>query len=102
MLAAVVVSAPVAAGRASLHGTATWYAASSGRFAAGPELRAWIGPAWRGKAVTVCAGDRCVSGRLLDWCACRSGHRVVDLPAVDFSRLGPLSRGVLRVTVTRP
>jgi hypothetical protein len=47
--------------------------------------------------VTVCAGRRCITVVLGDWCAC-SG-RVVDLDDNQFSRLAPLSRGVVEVSV---
>ena len=62
--------------------------------AAGPALR--VGD-WRGRTVTVTAGGRSVRVTLIDWCACPDG-RLIDLYAGAFSRLAPLSRGVVRVT----
>jgi hypothetical protein len=78
-------------------GTATWYADShkSGLYAAaGPSLR--IGN-WRGRLVTVSAGGVSFRVRLSDWCACRD--RVIDLSPSAFSRLAPLSRGLVQVEV---
>lgn len=49
--------------------------------AAGPRLRAALGPAWRGRTVTVCAA-RCARVRLVDWCQCYAGRsieKVIDL-----------------------
>lgn len=89
-------------------GTATWYCqpgtsrcsngwSAGGLYAAaGSELR--VGD-WRGRNVRVCASGRCITVKLIDWCACK-GARVIDLYATAFSRLGPLSRGVLNVTVS--
>ena len=96
-----------------LAGLATWYclpgrsACSSGfpasgmYAAAGPALRRALGPRWRSARVTVTAGARSVVVRLADWCACPGG-RVLDLYGSAFSRLAPLSRGVVRVTVQLP
>jgi hypothetical protein len=99
LVVALILPDPAAAG-GPLTGRATWYRAPLGRFAAGPLLRRALGPSWRGRYVQVCSGDRCVTGRLLDWCACTTGRRLVDLPAGDFARLGRLSAGVLPVVVT--
>ena len=85
---------------AGLHGSATWFAAPRGTAAAGPALRAFLGPHWRGKTVTVCSGGRCVRALLSDWCACGHG-RVIDLDRRLFAALAAPSRGVLRVTVSR-
>lgn len=89
------------AGRSLVAGSATWYAYRPGEAAAGPALRAALGEDWRGSFVTVTAanGNRVIV-RLTDWCLCGHG-RVVDLDARAFNALGPLSRGVLRVTVSR-
>lgn len=95
---------------ASVSGLATWFCgpsspctaghpASCRCAAAGPALRAWLGPAWRGQLVTVSRGDRSVTVRLIDWCACHG--RVADLYATAFAELAPLARGVLRVEVRR-
>jgi rare lipoprotein A (peptidoglycan hydrolase) len=76
-------------------GIASWYATGpDGLYAAaGPALR--VG-AWRGRVVTVCA-TVCIRVRLIDWCACRG--RLIDLSDESFSRLAPLSRGLVRVEV---
>ena len=84
----------------ALEGRATWYAYRSGQAAAGPALRAFLGPHWRGKTVLVCSGGRCVRALLSDWCAC-GGGRVIDLDRRLFAALAAPSRGVIRVTVTR-
>jgi len=89
-------SEPVAGG---LAGQATWYRWRPGEAAAGPALRAALGPGWRGTRVTVCAGAGCVEVRLTDFMASRIPGRLVDLDARAFNALGPLSVGVLRVTV---
>ena len=88
-------------------GTATWYclagvsrchnAYPGGLYAAaGPGLR--IGD-WRGRRVQVCGGGACVVVTLIDWCACGSGARLIDLYSDAFRRLAPLSSGGLQVTV---
>jgi rare lipoprotein A (peptidoglycan hydrolase) len=64
--------------------------------AAGPGLR--VGD-WRGRVVRVCGNGRCVTVKLIDWCAC-PGSRVVDLYSDGFQRLAPLSSGTIQVTVT--
>jgi rare lipoprotein A (peptidoglycan hydrolase) len=91
---------PVAAlgASVSVSGTATWYGTGpgAGDAAAGAELRTGK---WRGRAVTVCSGGKCVSVRLTDWCACK-GNRIIDLSDEDFRRLAPLSVGIINVTVT--
>ena len=80
-------------------GKATWYCCTKGYgegemvAAAGSELRKGN---WRGKKVEVCA-DRCITVTLVDWCGC-PGSRVIDLHPAAFSRLAPLSRGVIPVT----
>ena len=85
--------------RHRLTGNAVWYVYRRGHAAAGPALRAALGPRWRGKTVTVCSGPRCVRVVLSDWCACRTGNRVVDLDRAAFAALAPTSRGVIPVTV---
>lgn len=79
-------------------GNATWYRWHVGEAAAGPALRAALGSHWRGSRVRVCAGIRCVSVVLSDFCACND-HRVVDLDVRSFARLADPSRGVLAVVV---
>ena len=96
-----IASKPASPPAHRIAGTATWYAARSGAGAAGPELRAWLGSRWRGMTVRVCSGGRCVTETLSDWGACPSGHRLIDLPAIDYAQLAPLSRGVVSITVSR-
>lgn len=82
-------------------GVATWYANGPGLYgAAGPALRAFLGPSWRGSRVTVCSGSVCVTVPITDWCACGL-ERVIDLSPAAFSVLAPQSAGVVRVTVSR-
>ena len=57
--------------------------------AAGAEIRKGD---WRGRTVTVCAGEDCIRVTLIDWCACE-GNRVIDLYGDAFRRLAPLGRG---------
>jgi hypothetical protein len=77
-------------------GVASWYRWRLGQAAAGPALRTGR---WRGRFVRVCAETRCVVVRLTDWCACPGG-RLIDLDARSFARIAPLSRGLVRVTVS--
>ena len=96
-----------AASRAgSIRGVGTWYRYVPGGAAAGPALRAALGPGWRGMTVAVCVTDggamACVRVRLTDWCACRDrpgGPTLVDLDAGAFAALMPLSRGIVTVEV---
>lgn len=90
-------------GSVAVGGNATWYDGSAGHAAAGPTLRAALGPDWRGTAVQVCAADRCLVTVVDDFCACgeRNGKdTLLDLDDVDFAKLAPLSTGVVAVTVT--
>ena len=88
-------------------GSASWYCKtgvsachhsySGGMYAAaGGEIR--IG-GWRNRVVKVCGNGRCINVKLIDWCAC-GGPRIIDLYSDAFSRLAPLSAGVIRVTVS--
>jgi rare lipoprotein A (peptidoglycan hydrolase) len=78
------------------HGSACHHSYPGGLYAAaGPALR--VGN-WRGRTVEVHLGARSVRVRLIDWCACP--RRVIDLYSDAFVRLAPLSRGVLKVSVT--
>jgi rare lipoprotein A (peptidoglycan hydrolase) len=78
------------------HGSACHYQYPGGLYAAaGPALR--VGN-WRGRTVEVRANGRMVRARLIDFCACP--HRLIDLYSDAFVRLAPLSRGVLKVSVT--
>ena len=85
-----------------LTGTASWFSSPADVSAAGPALRAAIGPGWRGTVVRVCAGMRCVRTVLGDWCGCVVGgsERVVDLDWRSFAALAPLSAGLVKVEVT--
>jgi len=80
----------------TLTGTASWYGASGLIAAAGPALR--VGD-WRGSRVTVTGNGRSVTVTLSDWCQCY-GSRLIDLSDDAFARLAPLSRGLLKVTVS--
>lgn len=105
--------APATSGNASMTGTtsrtgyATWYEdpkSPSGFYAAVPS--------WRygddRYAIQVCLADRpgtCTHAVVRDFCACGDRHgepTVVDLSPSAFRELAPLSRGVIRVTVTGP
>ncbi len=94
-----VAAAPLVLGADSITGRATWYSTGpgAGQAAAGSELRAALGPGWRGSVVQVCA-DGCVTVTLSDWCAC-PGPRIVDLSDEDFAQLAPLPVGVIAVRV---
>ena len=83
----------------SIEGVATWHATGrDGLFAAaGPRLRSALGPGWRGDSVKVCAAI-CLWVVLNDYCRC-SEARVIDLSDEAFSKLAPLRRGVIAVTV---
>ena len=89
--------------RGTISGLGTWFRSPSGVSAAGPALRAALGPDWRGTVVTVTANGRSVRTQLGDWCACADrpgGPTVIDLDDDAFARLAPLSLGVIPVTVT--
>lgn len=81
-------------------GVASWYDWKTREAAAGPALRAMLGPHWRGRVVMVCAADRrvCVKVRLTDWCQCY-GTRVIDLDRETFRLLALPARGLVRVSV---
>jgi hypothetical protein len=59
--------------------------------AAGPGLRAAIGPGWRNNVVLVC-GRRCVEVKLVDWCKCTGGSvgvvKLIDLYEDVYARTG--------------
>jgi hypothetical protein len=97
----------VVGGNHRVSGTATWYCKTGvsachyqypgGMYAAaGPGIR--IGN-WRGRTVRVCGNGRCVTVKLIDWCAC-PGSRIIDLYSDAFQRLAPLSSGTVKVTVS--
>ena len=102
--AAVAVSG-AASSLEGVRGTASWYCGHGSACprgypgglyaAAGPALR--VGD-WRGRYVVVAAMGQRVRVRLVDWCACPS--RALDLFADAFSRLAPLSRGLVKVKVS--
>jgi hypothetical protein len=91
--------APTATPRTAspLRGVATWFNSPAGVSAAGPDLRAALGPGWRGTHVQVCHDERCVVTILGDTMA---ADRLIDLDAPLFARLAPLSAGLLAVTLT--
>ena len=91
------VGAPVPA--TTLRGTASWFAAPVGTAAAGPALRAALGPDWRGRSVAVTSGGMSVRVVLDDWCQCY-GTRLIDLSLGSFSALADPSRGLVLVEVT--
>jgi hypothetical protein len=91
----------------SVRGIATWYCKTGvsvctsgypgGMYAAaGAPLR--VGN-WRGRYVKVCTSSRCITVKLIDWCACGNGH-IIDLYSDAFSRLGSTNQGGLSVTVS--
>lgn len=93
--------APEASMPAGLVGIASWYRYVAGQAAAGPRLRAALGPGWRGMVVVVSG----LSVRLTDWCQCfegRADERLLDLDSRTFSRLAQLTRGLVAVEVQLP
>ena len=91
-------------------GTASWYCghgsactrgfdASCRCAAAGPSIRRLLGADWRGRRVTVAASGRSVRVTLIDWCQCPHG-RLLDLYSDAFERLAPLSKGLVKVSVS--
>jgi hypothetical protein len=96
------IGPPVRQDGPSIAGQAVWHATGrDGSYgAAGPFLRRWLGPSWRGTTVSVCH-ERCIRVRLVDWCRCGDGRRLVDLSDEAFARLAPLGRGTIQVTISR-
>jgi len=88
---------PSGAAGTTLRGWASWFRSPSNVSAAGPRLRAALGPAWRGVHVRVCHADRCTLTVLGDT---MRADRLVDLDDDAFRALAPLSVGVLAVTLT--
>lgn len=88
---------PVGLGR-SVSGIASWYRYHRGQAAAGPALRRFLGPGWRGEIVKVCRGTVCLRLMLTDW---MRADRLIDLDPRDFAVFAPVSRGLVRVTVSR-
>ena len=81
-------------------GTASWFDSPIGVSAAGPALRAAIGPGWRGTRVRVTGPAGSAWTVLGDWMAM---DRLVDLDVSVFPAVcGPLSLGLCRAEVTWP
>jgi hypothetical protein len=74
-----------------------------------PYYAAVRGFVWSNKPyqLDVCRTDipnRCVRVWVVDWCGCykrRPGREAIDLSPAAFLKLGPLSRGVLPVRLSR-
>jgi len=89
----------------SVSGTASWYCCTygygNGLFAAaGPSLRRFLGPGWRGKIIETCLSNepaRCIRVKLVDWMA--NPDALIDLEPAAFSQLARLSAGLVRVRV---
>lgn len=83
----------------NITGKASWYATGrDGYYAAACRpLRQAIGSDWRGRHVLVAFGRKAIEVTLNDFCA--SHDKTIDLSDEAFRALGPLSRGVLRVSV---
>lgn len=87
-------------------GVASWYDWKPREAAAGPALRAMLGPGWRGRYVYVsrrtCTVAGCVTRtakvRLTDTCQCY-GTRVIDLDRETFRLFASPSLGLVRVSV---
>lgn len=85
-------------------GFASWYDDGAGYYGA---VRSW---SWGDDpyAVQVCLADRpgtCTHVVIRDYCACGDRHgeaTVIDLSPSAFRELAPLSRGIVRVTVSDP
>lgn len=101
-------AANVSPGRV-LAGIASWYCLSKRSpctvgygpdqlvAAAGPALRAALGPGWRGTAVTVTARGVSVRVQLIDWMG--NPAALLDLYAGVFRELAPLGVGLVDVEV---
>lgn len=91
-------------GTKSRTGWATWFDDGAGYYGAVRSWRYGDDP----YAVQVCLAARpgtCTHVVVRDYCACGSRHgeaTVIDLSPSAFRELAPLSRGVIRVTVTGP
>lgn len=89
---------------ASVQGTATWYCGNGSPCTAGygpSDLVAAIDPSTgigKGARLIVHHGNRHVTVQVVDVCQCQ-GARVIDLTSGAFSRLAPLSRGVIDVSL---
>lgn len=85
----------------SITGQSTWWNSwGHGLYAAaGPTLRAAMGPGYLHRYVTACARGRCVRVRLTTSCACSPESRVIDLSLDAFAQLASPSLGILEVEV---
>lgn len=91
-------------GTALIGGWATWYDVGPGFYAAaGPELRAALGPSWRGQLVEVEGPGRLsVVVEIVDFCACGDRHgqpTLLDLSIDAFEQLAPLEAGIVSVSI---
>lgn len=85
-------------------GIASWYRYVPGGAAAGPALRRWLGPSWRGMTVLVCRDQPyvCVSVVLSDFCRCNTaGIKLIDLDLASFAALRAPTFGTVDVVVER-
>ena len=81
-----------------LVGAASWFASPIGVSAAGPALRAALGPSWRGTRVRVTGPAGSAWTVLGDW---MRADRLIDLDVSIFPAVcGPLSLGLCRAEVT--
>jgi rare lipoprotein A (peptidoglycan hydrolase) len=89
-----------------LTGLASWYSAAPNTAAAGPAVRVYLDHDYMGARLRVCLyGTRkCRVVRISDTCLCRPPYvaqrRAIDLDAQTFAYLAPLSRGIVKVTIT--
>jgi rare lipoprotein A (peptidoglycan hydrolase) len=89
---------------AMIGGTATWYCGNGSPCTAGygpADMVAAIDPSTgigKGARLIVHHGNRHVTVQVVDACQCK-GSRVIDLTSGAFSRLAPLSRGVIDVAI---
>jgi rare lipoprotein A (peptidoglycan hydrolase) len=89
---------------AMIGGKATWYCGNGSPCTSGygpADLVAAIDPSTgigKGARLIVHHGNRHVTVQVVDVCAC-GGSRVIDLTSGAFSRLAPLSRGVIDVAI---
>lgn len=86
-----------AKGKASYYCCTKGYSSGAHVGAACSKLRDAMGPSWRGRTVVVSGGGQQVAVKLVDWCG--SKDKLIDLHPGAFTEIGPLWRGVLRVTV---
>jgi len=97
-----------AAGSSGIRGVASWYCGPNSRCtrgypgglyaAAGPALRRLLAD-WRGRVVRVTGPSGSITVTIID-CNCGPNANLIDLYSDAFRRLAPLSRGLLKVTVS--